>query len=302
MTEKDIIIIGAGTAGLSAAIYAQRAGKTTLVLEREAYGGQIINTPDVENYPGITHISGFDFATGLYEQAQNLGAEVEFADVAGVEDQGGKKIVHTTGGDFACRALILATGVQRRKLGLPKEQAFTGKGVSYCATCDGAFFKGKDVAVNGGGNTALEDAQYLSRIAGKVYLIHRRDAFRADPAEVKKIEGKENVIPVLNCTVTDLVGDGKLSGVEVMNKVTGEKKILPVSALFVAIGQAPSNAAFAGLVDLDEAGYIRAGEDCKTSRPGVFAAGDCRTKSVRQLTTAAADGAVAALAAAAYLG
>lgn len=302
MTEKDIIIIGAGTAGLSAAIYAQRAGKTTLVLEREAYGGQIINTPDVENYPGIAHISGFDFATGLYEQAQNLGAEVEFTDVAGVEDQGGKKIVHTTGGDFACRALILATGVQRRKLGLPKEQAFTGKGVSYCATCDGAFFKGKDVAVNGGGNTALEDAQYLSRIAGKVYLIHRRDAFRADPAEVKKIEGKENVIPVLNCTVTDLVGDGKLSGVEVMNKVTGEKKVLPVSALFVAIGQAPSNAAFAGLVDLDEAGYIRAGEDCKTSRPGVFAAGDCRTKSVRQLTTAAADGAVAALAAAAYLG
>lgn len=302
MTEKDIIIIGAGTAGLSAAIYAQRAGKTTLVLEREAYGGQIINTPDVENYPGIAHISGFDFATGLYEQAQNLGAEVEFADVAGVEDQGGKKIVHTTGDDFACRALILATGVQRRKLGLPKEQAFTGKGVSYCATCDGAFFKGKDVAVNGGGNTALEDAQYLSRIAGKVYLIHRRDAFRADPAEVKKIEGKENVIPVLNCTVTDLVGDGKLSGVEVMNKVTGEKKVLPVSALFVAIGQAPSNAAFAGLVDLDEAGYIRAGEDCKTSRPGVFAAGDCRTKSVRQLTTAAADGAVAALAAAAYLG
>ena len=302
MTEKDIIIIGAGTAGLSAAIYAQRAGKTTLVLEREAYGGQIINTPDVENYPGIAHISGFDFATGLYEQAQNLGAEVEFADVAGVEDQGGKKIVHTTGGDFACRALILATGVQRRKLGLPKEQAFTGKGVSYCATCDGAFFKGKDVAVNGGGNTALEDAQYLSRIAGKVYLIHRRDAFRADPAEVKKIEGKENVIPVLNCTVTDLVGDGKLSGVEVMNKVTGEKKVLPVSALFVAIGQAPSNAAFAGRVDLDEAGYIRAGEDCKTSRPGVFAAGDCRTKSVRQLTTAAADGAVAALAAAAYLG
>lgn len=302
MTEKDIIIIGAGTAGLSAAIYAQRAGKTTLVLEREAYGGQIINTPDVENYPGIAHISGFDFATGLYEQAQNLGAEVEFADVSGVEDQGGKKIVHTTGGDFACRALILATGVQRRKLGLPKEQAFTGKGVSYCATCDGAFFKGKDVAVNGGGNTALEDAQYLSRIAGKVYLIHRRDAFRADPAEVKKIEGKENVIPVLNCTVTDLVGDGKLSGVEVMNKVTGEKKVLPVSALFVAIGQAPSNAAFAGLVDLDEAGYIRAGEDCKTSRPGVFAAGDCRTKSVRQLTTAAADGAVAALAAAAYLG
>lgn len=302
MTEKDIIIIGAGTAGLSAAIYAQRAGKTTLVLEREAYGGQIINTPDVENYPGIAHISGFDFATGLYEQAQNLGAEVEFADVAGVEDQGGKKIVHTTGGDFACRALILATGVQRRKLGLPKEQAFTGKGVSYCATCDGAFFKGKDVAVNGGGNTALEDAQYLSRIAGKVYLIHRRDAFRADPAEVKKIEGKENVIPVLNCTVTDLVGDGKLSGVEVMNKLTGEKKVLPVSALFVAIGQAPSNAAFAGLVDLDEAGYIRAGEDCKTSCPGVFAAGDCRTKSVRQLTTAAADGAVAALAAAAYLG
>lgn len=302
MEEKDIIIIGAGTAGLTAAIYAQRAGKTALVLEREAYGGQIINTPDVENYPGIAHISGFDFATSLYEQAQNLGAQVEFADVTGAEDQGEKKIVHTTAGDFSCRALILATGVQRRKLGLQKEQVYSGKGLSYCATCDGAFFKGKDVAVNGGGNTALEDAQYLSQIAGKVYLIHRRDAFRADPAEVKKIEGKENVSLVLNSTVTDLLGDGKLSGVEVTDKVTGEKKVLPVSALFVAIGQAPSNAAFEGLVDLDEAGYIRAGEDCRTSRPGVFAAGDCRTKSVRQLTTAAADGAVAALAAAAYLG
>lgn len=302
MEEKDIIIIGAGTAGLTAAIYAQRAGKTALVLEREAYGGQIINTPDVENYPGIAHISGFDFATSLYEQAQNLGAQVEFADVTGAEDQGEKKIVHTTAGDFSCRALILATGVQRRKLGLQKEQVYSGKGLSYCATCDGAFFKGKDVAVNGGGNTALEDAQYLSRIAGKVYLIHRRDAFRADPAEVKKIEGKENVSLVLNSTVTDLLGDGKLSGVEVTDKVTGKKKVLPVSALFVAIGQAPSNAAFEGLVDLDEAGYIRAGEDCRTSRPGVFAAGDCRTKSVRQLTTAAADGAVAALAAAAYLG
>lgn len=302
MTEKDIIIVGAGTAGLSAAIYAQRAGKSALVLEQEAYGGQIINTLDVENYPGIAHISGFDFATDLYEQATKLGAEVEFAKVTGVEEKDGLKIVHTEGGDYAAKALILATGVRRRKLGLAKEETFAGKGVSYCATCDGAFFRGKDVAVNGGGNTALEDAQYLSRIANKVYLIHRRDAFRADPAEVEKIRGMENVVPVMNATVTDLTGDGKLSGVEVTDKITGEKKVLPVSALFVAIGQAPENEAFADLVELDEAGYIKAGEDCKTSHPGIFAAGDCRTKKVRQLTTAAADGAVAALAAAAYLG
>lgn len=300
----DIIIIGAGTAGLSAAVYAQRAGKKALVLEGASYGGQIINTLDIENYPGIQHISGFDFATSLYQQAQDLGAEIRFDQVTGIDVDGDEKIVHTQGGDLRAKAVILATGVKRRKLGLPKEDALTGKGVSYCATCDGAFFRGKDVAVNGGGNTALEDAQFLTRMAKKVYLIHRRDAFRADPAEVEKIQGKENLELVMNSTVTDLIpgDDGKLAAIETTDKNTKEKRTIPVAGLFVAIGQAPSNEIFRNTVQLDPQGYIIAGEDCRTSCPGIFAAGDCRTKKVRQLTTAAGDGAVAALAAAEYLG
>ncbi len=293
----DVVIVGAGTAGLSAAIYVQRAGKTALVLEGNAYGGQIINTLDVENYPGIKHISGFDFATGLFEQAQELGAKVEFEAVLQIVDNGAEKIVKTRDHEYPCKAVILATGVKRREMGIENEKELVGSGVSYCATCDGAFYRKKDVAVFGGGNTALEDAEFLTRFCNHVYLIHRRDQFRADEAEVKKTLAKENLEPVLNCNVTGLVSEGKLTGVEVTNKITGEKKVLPVSGLFVAIGQIPSNGAFADLVELDESGYIVAGEDCRTSAPGIFAAGDCRTKKVRQLATAAADGAIAALAA-----
>lgn len=309
----DVVIVGAGTAGLSAAIYTERAGKTALVLEGNAYGGQIINTLDVENYPGIKHISGFDFATGLYEQAQDLGAKVEFEQaeevrVLSAEEQeaGNRKgvgfAVVTGAHTYVCRSVILATGVTRRKLGIPGESELTGKGVSYCATCDGAFYRKKDVAVDGGGNTALEDAQFLSGICNKVYLIHRRDQFRADASEVEKLRGKDNVELVLNSTIDSLHAgsDGKLESIETVDKTDGSKRTLPVSGLFVAIGQIPSNQEFADLVQLDPSGYIAAGEDCRTSRPGVFAAGDCRTKSVRQLTTAAADGAVAALAACSY--
>ena len=300
---NDIIIIGAGTAGLSAAIYARRAGKKALILEALSYGGQIINTPEVENYPGIKNISGFDFATGLYEQAADLGAEIEYVRVTGIESNAdGSKTVHTTGGDRECKAVIIATGAKNRPLGIDREEELTGSGVSYCATCDGAFYKKKSVAVNGGGNTAIEDAGFLSNFCSKVYVIHRRDEFRADVHEVEKLKAKENVEFILDSEVTALLGDDELTGIEVTNKKTGEKKELEISGLFIAIGQMPDNTAFASVVDLDEKGYIIGKEDCLTNTPGVFTAGDCRTKAVRQLTTAAADGAVAALAAAAYCG
>ena len=299
----DIIIIGAGTAGLSAAIYARRAGREAIILEALSYGGQIINTPEVENYPGIKHISGFDFATGLYEQATELGAKIVFAKATGITvNPDGSKTVHTASEDYNCKAVIIATGAKNRPLGLDREEELTGNGVSYCATCDGAFYKKQPVAVNGGGNTAVEDAAFLANYCSKVYVIHRRDSFRADEAEVAKLKAKENVEFVLNSTITKLIGENELEGVEVTDKISGETKILEVSGLFVAIGQMPDNNSFSSVVKLDEKGYITAGEDCLTETEGIFTAGDCRTKSVRQLTTAAADGAVAALAASAYCG
>ena len=220
---NDIIIIGAGTAGLSAAIYARRAGKKALILEALSYGGQIINTPEVENYPGIKNISGFDFATGLYEQAAALGAEIEYVRVTGIESNAdGSKTVHTTDGDRECKAVIIATGAKNRPLGIDREEELTGSGVSYCATCDGAFYKKKAVAVNGGGNTAIEDAGFLSNFCSKVYVIHRRDEFRADVHEVEKLKAKENVEFILDSEVTALLGDDELTGIEVTNKKTGE--------------------------------------------------------------------------------
>ncbi|MBQ1735574.1 MAG: FAD-dependent oxidoreductase [Lachnospiraceae bacterium] len=299
----DIIIIGAGTAGLSAAIYARRAGREAIILEALSYGGQIVNTPEVENYPGIKHISGFDFATGLYEQATELGAKIVFAKATGITvNPDGSKTVHTASEDYNCKAVIIATGAKNRPLGLDREEELTGNGVSYCATCDGAFYKKQPVAVNGGGNTAVEDAAFLANYCSKVYVIHRRDSFRADEAEVAKLKAKDNVEFVLNSTITRLIGEDELEGVEVTDKISGESKILEVSGLFVAIGQMPDNNSFSSVVKLDEKGYITAGEDCLTETEGIFTAGDCRTKSVRQLTTAAADGAVAALAASAYCG
>ena len=297
----DIIIIGAGTAGLSAAIYGLRAGKKVLVLEQLSYGGQIVNTPEIENYPGIKNISGFDFATGLYEQATALGAEVRYEQVTGIAD-GAEKQVTTTEGTYSCKAIIIATGAKNRPLGLEREEELIGGGVSYCATCDGAFYKNRPVAVNGGGNTALEDALFLSNSCSKVYLIHRRDSFRGEAKQVEQLKAKENVEFVLNATVTALLGEDQVEGVEVTDKITGEKRTLQVDGLFIAIGQMPENAVFAPLIKLDEAGYVVAGEDCRTNVEGIYAAGDCRTKTVRQLTTAAADGAVAALAACAYIG
>ncbi|MBQ6355407.1 thioredoxin-disulfide reductase [Candidatus Saccharibacteria bacterium] len=300
----DVIIIGAGTAGLTAAIYAARANKKVIVLEGKTYGGQIITTFNIENYPATPHISGVDFAKQLYAQAVELGAEVEFEEVLAVKKIEGAEEssrlmfeVETEDDKYEAPAVILATGSEDKRLGLKNEEEFTGRGVSYCATCDGAIYKGEEVAVVGGGNTALYDTLYLSDVAKKVYLIHRRDEFRGDPALVDKIKKHDNVEFVMDTQVTEIKGEKKLESIELTNK-NGEKKELKVSALFVAIGRTPATAAFANLVELDDGGYIVADESCLTSTPGIFAAGDVRTKSLRQLVTATADGAVAGNAAA----
>ena len=275
----DIIIIGAGPAGLTAAIYACRAEKSTLVLEAKSYGGQIINTPDIANYPVAPGISGFEFATTLYNQAKDLGAQIVFEKAVAVED-GETKTVRTPNNAYEGKAVILATGAENRKLGVEGEDKLVGRGISYCATCDGNFFRKKDVAVAGGGNTAVEDALYLADLANTVYLIHRRDSFRADAALVSKLKAKENVQFVLNSNVTKLVAEMRLQAVEVTDKFTGEVKTLPVQGLFVAVGQVPENENFKTLVELDAGGYAVAGENC---------------------VTAASDGAVAATEAIKYL-
>ena len=300
---NDIIIIGAGPAGLTAAIYALRSGKSVLLLEKEAYGGQIVNTPDIENYPGLKSVSGYEYATTLYEQATGFGAELKYEAAAVVEDKGEIKAVTTDSGNtYECRAVILATGAKNRHIGLENEENLIGRGVSYCATCDGAFFKGKDVAVYGGGNTALSDALFLSNYCNKVYLVHRRDQFRGSDADVSKVKNKENIEFVLDSTIEKLNAENVLKSITVKNKISGELTDIAVSGLFVAIGQEPDNASFKNVALLDERGYIASPETCETKTPGVFTAGDCRTKEVRQLTTAVADGAVAALAACSYIG
>ena len=297
---KDLIIVGAGPAGLTAAIYAARAEKKVLVLEAFSYGGQIINTPEIENYPAAAHISGFDFATKLYEQAKESGAEIIFEKAVEIIDGGKDKTVVTPKNRYTAGAVILATGSKNRKLGLDREDQLIGKGISYCATCDGAFYRGKRVAVVGGGNTALEDALYLSNLADSVTLIHRRDAFRAESGTVSRLKQKPNVHFLYHSTVTALLGDKRLTGVEVTDK-DGQTQILETDGLFVAIGRIPENQNFAPLLTLDEAGYAASDETCATKTPGIYVAGDARSKQVRQLVTAAADGAVAATEAVKYI-
>ena len=297
----DIIIVGAGPAGLTAAIYARRASKSVLVLEALSYGGQIINTPDIENYPVAAHISGYEFATKVYEQASALGAEFVFEKAVEITDNGDTKTVKTTENEYECKAVIIATGSENRKLGIENEEDLVGRGISYCATCDGAFYRGKTVAVVGGGNTALEDALYLADLAETVYLIHRRDAFRGDESTVNALKQRDNVKFIYNSTVTKLNADKRLTSIEVTDKNTGDTQTIELNGLFVAVGRIPENQNFSKLVDLDESGYIKAGEDCVTNAPGIFAAGDNRVKNVRQLVTAAADGAVAATEAVRYI-
>lgn len=301
----DVIIIGAGIAGLTAAIYVRRSNKTVLVLEGQAYGGQIINTLQIENWPGDYGVSGIDLMQKIYKQATELGAEVKFEEVEVVEKVGEDFVIKTEDGEYKAGAVILAVGAEDKKLGIERETELTGRGVSYCATCDGAFYKGKNVAVIGGGNTALYDAVYLADIADKVYVVHRRDEFRGDAVLVEKLKRKENVEFVLGYVPEQILGDDKVAGVKLVpsgkvDSVTSERT-LDVDGIFVAIGKKPATEKFAELVKLDENGYIVAGEDCRTSCDGVYVAGDCRTKDIRQLVTAAADGAVAADAAVNYL-
>lgn len=297
----DIIIIGGGPAGLTAATYARRAGRSVLVIEKHAFGGQITWSPKVENFPSVLSISGTELGDRLLEQAMEHGAEVELDEVTGVSLDGDIKRVHTeSGAEFECRALIIATGARPRMLGIEREDELVGSGVCYCAVCDGAFYKGHPVAVNGGGNSALQDALLLSEKCSRVYLIHRRSAFRGEAKLVEALRERENVEFVLNASIVGLTGGGELEGVVV--EQDGARREIPVDGLFVAIGHAPDNGVFAPLMDLTESGYADAGEDCTTRTPGVFVAGDCRRKSVRQLTTAMADGSAAALAACGYLG
>ncbi len=297
----DIIVIGAGPAGMTAAIYARRASKTVLVLEAVTYGGQIINTPDIENYPVTAHISGFDFSTKVYEQAKDLGAEFVFEKAVEIRDDNGVKTVITTKNSYEAKAVILATGSENRKLGLEDEDALVGRGISYCATCDGNFFRKKTVAVVGGGNTALEDALYLADLCEKVYLIHRRDSFRGEEANAERLRERENVEFVYNSNVTKLIAEKRLKAIEVTNRLDGSVRTIELNGLFIAVGRVPENQNFGSLVKLDEAGYVVAGEDCHTNYEGIFVAGDTRTKALRQLVTATADGAMAATEAVKYI-
>ena len=297
----DIIIIGAGPAGLTAAIYASRAMKSVLIVEKEGFGGQIVLSPGVENYPGVQgSINGADLANTLVEKAIEFGAITEFDEIVGIESIDGGFMCHGYYGHYTGKAVIIAAGAHHRKLGLESEERLTGRGVSYCAVCDGAFFKGKPVAVIGGGSTALADALLLSDLAEKVYLIHRRDEFRGEAHVVERLRNKENVEFVLNAVPEEFVGESKLEALRVKFK-DGSERTLEVSGAFVAIGQTPSISEFKGMIELDESGYASSTEDCLTRTPGVFVAGDCRRKAVRQLTTATADGTVAALAACDYV-
>lgn len=296
----DIIIIGGGPAGLTAAVYARRAGRSVLVLEKDALGGQITWSPKVENYPAVPSVSGLELGNRMAEQAMEQGAEIEIEQVTGIEDHGDFRRVRCEfGAEYDGKAVIIATGAKPRKLGLAREEELVGSGVGYCAVCDGAFFRGQEVAVCGGGNSALQDALLLSELCSRVWLIHRRDRFRGEEKLTEALRARGNVEFVLNARVTELLGEEELSGIEI--EQNGARRRIELSGLFAAIGHEPDNAAFADVLALDGQGYAEAGEDCRTGTEGVFVAGDCRRKRIRQVTTAVADGAVAALAACEWL-
>lgn len=294
----DILIIGAGIAGLTAAIYARRANLSVLVVDKNFYGGQMVLTSEIENYPGFPKINGVDLAGNIYNQAAELGAETVFDEIESISLENKIKTVKIGKKTYEAKAVILANGAERRKLGCPGEEKFSGRGVSYCATCDGALYKGKTVAIVGGGNTALEDALFLANNCEKVYLIHRRDAFRGDRILVKSILSRPNIEILYNSRVQEITGDKAVTAVHVLEGDAHRE--LTVSAVFVAIGLEPKNTMFTG-IPLDEYGYVKAGEDCYTGIEGVYVAGDTRAKPLRQLVTAASDGAVAAFQAGNYI-
>ncbi|MBO7761965.1 MAG: FAD-dependent oxidoreductase [Clostridia bacterium] len=296
----DIAIVGAGPAGLTAAIYGRRAGKSVLILEKETFGGQITHSPKVENYPGFRVLSGMELGDKLVEQAMDLGAELEMDTVTGMRVEGDLRILVGESAEYTARTVIVAAGSHHRTLGLVGEEKLVGHGVSYCAICDGAFHAGEDVAIIGGGNSALQEAVMLSEICRSVTVVQNLARLTGEGSLVAEVNARENVKVIYSATATALLGEGKLSGLGIRHE-DGREETLAVSAVFVAIGQVPENEPFATLCTLDGRGYIAAGEDCLTETAGVFVAGDCRTKAIRQVTTATADGAVAALAACRYL-
>ena len=297
----DMIILGGGPGGYTAALYAARAGLDVLVLEKLSAGGQMALTSQVDNYPGFPEgIDGFELGMKFQEQAQRFGAQTEYAEVRSLDLKAEPKVLHTSGGDFFARTVVIATGAGARKLGLENEERLTGRGVGYCAHCDGMFYRGKTVAVIGGGNSAAAEALFLSRIAKKVILIHRRDALRATKIYHEPLNKLENLEFRWNSAVTELVGEQRLSGIRVRDLISGEEELVPVDGVFVSIGRKPATELLAGQLELEN-GYILADESTKTSIPGVYAVGDVRTKALRQIITAASDGANAAYFAEGYL-
>lgn len=295
----DIIIIGGGPAGLTAALYAKRADKSVLVIEKSTFGGQITFSPKVENIPGFISLSGNEFAEKLVEQVMNAGADVEMCEVLSVKN-GDIKTVVTDGGEFEGKSLIIATGAKHRLLGLENEEKLIGNGISFCAVCDGAFYKGKTVAVIGGGNSALVEAILLSDLVQKLYVVQNLGFLTGESKLVEQLNSKPNVEVILNTVVDSLIGEDELKGITIKN-TDGKVTDLMLDGMFVAVGLVPQNDFVSGIVNLDDRGYVTAKEDALTNADGIFVAGDCRTKSIRQVTTAASDGAIAALAACDYV-
>lgn len=295
----DVIIIGGGPAGLTAAVYVLRAGKSVLVIEKQTFGGQITFSPKVENIPGFTEISGNEFAEKLVDQAMAQGAEFEMQEVLAVRKTENGFLVQTDGGDFSGKTVIIATGAKHRTLGLEGEQELIGNGISFCAVCDGAFFKDADVGVVGGGNSALQEALLLSETSKTVHVFQNLDFLTGEAKLIEQIENKGNVTVHYGCTVIGYDGEGTLTGIKV--KQPGGEKDYPLSGVFLAVGLEPQNDKFSNVVSLDNRGYAEATDDVNTKTAGVFVAGDCRSKKIRQVATAASDGAIAALAACAYI-
>ena len=293
--KYDVIVLGGGPAGYTAAMYTARAGLSTLVIEKLYAGGQMTQTPNIENYPGFPKgIDGVLLGMNFQEGAQNAGVETVNAEVTAVNLRGEEKVLETAKGSFVGKTVIVATGAGHKHLGIDREWELTGKGVTYCATCDGMFYRGKTVAVVGGGNSAVSEALVLSRIAKKVYLIHRRDSLKASRSYNQSLQQAENVEIIWNSQVSGLLGEEKLSGVVLQDAISGQTRELQLDGLFISVGRQPATELFRGQLELDEGGYIVADESTRTSIPGVYAVGDVRTKEVRQIVTAAADGAVAA--------
>ena len=297
----DIIIIGAGPAGMTAAIYASQARKKILLLEKSVYGGQIVSADKVKNYPGFEEISGYEYATKLYNQVKKFNPDIKFEEVLQIKNKKDFKEIITNKNSYKSKTVIIATGSKNKKLGLSNEDKLIGRGISYCSTCDGVFYKEKVVAITGGGNSAIDDALYLSDIASKVYVIYRQKDFKIDSINLDKLKQRDNVYFVLDSNIVDIKGQDKLESITIKNNETNKESTLEIDGLFIAIGHIPVSSMCKNLVKTDDKGYIIANEDCTTNIDGIFAAGDVRIKPIRQLTTACSDGTIAALNACKYI-